>query len=86
MLLASAVTLEQALNAPTVRLSRAKHTMLKEAGWDAKTPNMWLPFQRYSGVFDAVYETHDGTKIDPDSWTLQNHYDYFGHLVIKQLT
>ena len=85
LLLASAVTLEQALNAPTVRLSRAKHTMLKEAGWDAKTPNMWLPFQRYSGVFDAVYETHDGTKIDPDSWTLQNHYDYFGHLVIKQL-
>lgn len=83
LLLASAITLEQALNAPTVRLSRAKHTRLKEAGWDSKTPNMWLPFQRYSNVFAAVYETHDGTKVDPDSWTLEQHYKYFDHLIIN---
>jgi hypothetical protein len=47
---------------------------------------MWLPFQRYTQVFAAQFETHDGTAIDPYNWTLQNHYDYFGHLVIKQLT
>ena len=86
LLLSSTITVEQALNAPTVRLSRAKHTMLKEAGWDAKTPNMWLPFERYTQVFAAQFETHDGTAIDPELWTLQNHYDYFGHLVIKQST
>jgi hypothetical protein len=82
LLLASSITVEQALNAPTVRLSRAKHMMLKDAGWATKTPNMWLPFQRYSGVFDAVYETHDGTKIAPDSWTLEQHYKYFDYLII----
>jgi len=82
LLLAKAITVEQALNAPTVRLSRAKHMMLKDAGWAAKTPNMWLPFQRYAGVFAAVYETHDGTKIDPETWTLEQHYRYFEHLVL----
>jgi hypothetical protein len=82
LLLASAISVEQALNAPTVRLSRVKHMMLKDAGWAAKTPNMWLPFQRYTGVFDAQYETHDGTAIDPNTWTLEKHYQYFQHLVI----
>lgn len=83
LLLASSITVEQALNAPTVRLSRAKHMALKDAGWAAKTPNMWLPFERYTNVFEAAYETHDGIAVDPDTWTLQQHFDYFKHLVIN---
>lgn len=83
LLLADKITVEQSLNAPTVRLSRSKHVMLKEAGWAAKTPNMWLPFQRYTGVFAAVYETHDGAMIDPATWTLEQHYKYFDHLIIN---
>jgi hypothetical protein len=86
LLLSGTITVEQALNAPTVRLSRIKHELLKDAGWSSTTPDMWLPFQRYTQVFAAQFETHDGTAIDPYNWTLQNHYDYFGHLVIKQLT
>lgn len=82
LLLAGAITTEQALNAPTVRLSRVKHMALKDAGWASKTPNMWLPFQRYTNVFTAVYETYDGTVIDPATWTLEQHYNYFKHLVI----
>jgi hypothetical protein len=82
LLLADAVTVEQALNAPTVVLSRTKHRALKEAGWAAKTPDMWLPFRRYSQVFSAQYQTHDGTMIDPETWTLERHYEYFQHLVI----
>ena len=82
LLLARAITVEQALNAPTVRLSRAKHMALKDAGWASKTPNMWLPFERYTNVFEAKYITHDGVKIDPLTWTLENHYNYFKHLVI----
>jgi hypothetical protein len=82
LLLASAISVEQALNAPTVRLSRAKHMALKDAGWASKTPNMWLPFERYTNVFDAKYITHDGTAIDPSTWTLENHYNYFKHLVL----
>jgi len=34
-------------------------------------------------VFDAKFETHDGTAIDPETWTLENHYAYFDHLIIK---
>ncbi len=82
LLLANAITIEQALNAPTVILSRAKHRALKEAGWAAKTPDMWRPFRRYSQVFLAQYQTHDGVLIDPETWTIERHYEYFQHLVI----
>lgn len=82
LLLAEAITIDQALNAPTVVLSRAKHRQLKEAGWAAKTPDMWRPFRRYSQIFSAQYQTHDGTPIDPATWTLEQHYRYFQHLVI----
>ncbi len=82
LLLAQIITVEQALNAPTVKLSRAKHMALKDAGWASHTPDMWRPFRRYSQVFEAKYQTHDGTMIDPETWTLQDHFDYFKHLTI----
>jgi hypothetical protein len=82
LLIAGSITTEQALNVPTVRLSRDKHKALKEAGWSSKTPDMWLPFIRYSNVFTATYQTHDGTDINPLTWTLEDHYNYFKHLVI----
>lgn len=82
LLLADAITVEQALNAPTVLLSRDKHRLLKEEGWGSRTPNMWLPFQRYSNIFSARYVTYDGHEIDPKTWTLEDHYNYFKHLVI----
>ena len=82
LLLAGAITVVQALNAPTVRLSRIKHRQLKEAGWASKTPDMWLPFRRYSQVFNARFQTYDGNPIDPDTWTLHQHYRYFQHLVL----
>jgi hypothetical protein len=82
LLLADVITVTQALNVPTVKLSRAKHDLLGEAGWASATPDMWLPFRRYSQVFLATFETHDGTEIDPETWTLERHFDYFKHLVI----
>ena len=84
LLLSESITVEQALNAPTVRLSRIKHAMLKEAGWASSTPDMWLPFRRYSQVFDAQFETHDGVVVDTETWTLQKHFEYFDHLNIKE--
>lgn len=82
LLLADAISIEQALNAPTVRLSRLKHQALKQAGWASRTPDMWLPFLRYSGVFAAEFHTYDGVRIDPETWTLEKHYEYFKHLTI----
>jgi hypothetical protein len=82
LLLAGSITIELALNAPTVRLSRSKHVLLSDSGWSSKTPNMWLPFVRYSQVFAAKFETHDGTAIDTETWTLEQHFNYFQHLVL----
>ena len=83
LLLADVITVEQALNAPTVRLSRAKHVQLKDAGWASKTPDMWLPFTRYTKVFEAKYITYDGIEIDPTTWTLEDHFSHFSYLNIK---
>ena len=83
LLLSNTISVEQALNAPTVRLSRVKHESLKDAGWASATPSMWLPFHRYSQVFAANFETHDGTAIDQNTWTLAQHFDYFKHLIIN---
>lgn len=83
MLLAGVISVEQALNAPTVTLSRDKHRMLRESGWGSHTPDMWYPFRRYSQVFHANFETYDGTPVDPDAWTLSQHYTYFQHLNIE---
>lgn len=74
------IDVDQALNAPTVVLSREKHVALKDAGWADDTPDLWLPFQRYKQVFDAQFETYDGHVIDPDTWTLRDHYEHFAHL------
>lgn len=82
LMLAGVLTVEQALNAPTVKLSRAKHMALKDAGWASHTPDMWLPFTRYSNVFEASYQTHDGIEVDPTTWTLEKHFEYFKHLKI----
>lgn len=83
LLLADTITIDQALNAPTVRLSRDKHRALKDAGWASQSPDLWRPFRRYSQVFAGQYQTYDGTEIDPETWTLQQHFDYFGHLNIQ---
>ena len=82
LLLARVLTTEQALNAPTVRLSRSKHHQLKDAGWASHTPDMWLPFQRYTNVFVAEFQTHDGIPINTNTWTLENHFEYFKHLIL----
>jgi len=82
MYLFDEIDVDHVLNAPTVRLSRAKHTRLKDTGWDDDTPDIWLPFTRYTDVFEASFQTFDGTPIDPTAWTLANHFDYFTHLVL----
>jgi len=83
LLLAGVLTVEQALNAPTVRLSRSKHKLLGEAGWSSSTPDMWCPFRRYSQVFSAKFQTYDGKSIDPETWTLADHYRNFDYLQIE---
>ncbi len=82
LLLAGVLSTEQALNAPTVRLSRNKHKQLGEAGWSSSTPDMWCPFRRYTQVFAADFQTFDGESIDAETWTLEDHYRRFDYLKI----
>lgn len=77
LLLSGVLTVNQSLNTPTVRLSRDKHKLLNESGWGKTTPSMWYPFKRYTAVFQGKYATYDGTIIDPETWTLEDHFDYF---------
>ena len=81
MMIAGVLTVDQALNCPTVTLSRSKHRALKEAGWGSHTPSVWLPFQRYQQVFTANFETYDGAVISVRNWTLHQHYERFGWLI-----
>lgn len=81
MMIAGVITIDQALNCPTVTLSRVKHHALKEAGWASHTPDVWRPFRRYTQVFSAEFETYDGRPVDAEIWTLENHYEYFNHLL-----
>lgn len=81
MMIAGVITIDQALNCPTVTLSRTKHHALKEAGWASHTPDVWRPFRRYTQVFSAEFETYDGREVDPGAWTLEDHYRYFNHLL-----
>ena len=81
MMIAGVISIDEALNCPTVTLSRVKHHALKEAGWASHTPDVWRPFRRYSQVFEAQFVTHDGRPVDPNAWTLEDHYRYFGYLI-----
>ena len=81
MMIAGVISIDEALNCPTVTLSRVKHHALKDAGWASHTPDVWHPFRRYSQVFEADFVTHDGRTIDTEIWTLPDHYEYFQHLI-----
>lgn len=77
LLLHKIFTINQAFNSPTVMLSRVKHKALKKAGFGSKTPDIWLPFKRYTQVFSADFKRHDGTIIDQTVWTLADHFNHF---------
>lgn len=79
MLIAGVITAKQACNTPTCRLSRDNDDKLREAGWANRTPDIYNFWTRYQHCFDLTgFATYDGTVIEPQTWTLQSHYDYFG--------
>lgn len=71
------LSVDQALNSPTVLLSRQDHKLLNSKGLASYTPNLWLPFQRYKILGATNFKTHNGHVIDIDSWTLGDHYRHF---------
>ena len=79
MLIQNKLTITQAMNVPTCLIHKDLHKELKQAGWDSKTPSVWHFFDRYTTVFQAEFETHNGQPIaDPHEWTLDKHYEFVG--------
>lgn len=72
------LTIRQAMNPPTCWLHRDLHQQLKQAGWASRTPSLWYFFRRYGVVFQAEYETFNGTRIhNPDEWSFADHCRFF---------
>ena len=80
LLLAEVITPYQACNMPTCTLSKENDQLLKDAGWNSKTPDIYNFWKRYRYSFETenCFETYDGTAILTSEWTLDNHFDYFG--------
>ncbi len=79
-LIAGELSINQALNVPTCRVSRQVDSLLRQKGLHDSTPDGWFFFKRYRIALDTIeIETYNGQKIkDLAAWTLQNHFDFFG--------
>ena len=76
LLLFDRLTIDEALNIPTCRLSAAKHKKLNSTKLGSTTPDIYWFWRRYQELGISV-ETHDGTQVDFSTWNLDSHYDYF---------
>lgn len=76
MLLYDRLTIDEALNIPTCRLSKKKHKKLNSTKLGSTTPDIYWFWQRYENLGVNV-ETHDGTVVDMTTWNLDSHYQYF---------
>jgi hypothetical protein len=76
LLLYDRLTIDEALNIPTCRLSAVKHKKLNSTKLGSTTPDIYNFWQRYADLGITV-ETHDGTAVDMTTWHLDTHYDYF---------
>ena len=76
MLIAGILTPMQAMYIPTCMVDKAQDSAIMKAGRGSSSDDYWLFFKRYD-VFTDVIFTHDGTEIDPATWTLADHYKYF---------
>lgn len=79
-LIAGDLSINQALNVPTCRVSRIVDQLLRKKGLHDSTPDGWFFFKRYKLVLDDIaIETYNGQPVtDLDTWTLQDHFNFFG--------
>ena len=76
LLLFDRLTVDEALNIPTCRLSKEKHKRLNKTRLVSTTPDIYWFWQRYQSLGIQI-ETHDGTNVDMSTWNLDTHYNYF---------
>jgi hypothetical protein len=61
---------------PTSFITKEQNDQLVKGGFTIHSNDYWLFFSRYE-CLDDVIMTHDGTVIDPKTWTLADHYKLF---------
>jgi hypothetical protein len=76
MLLYGRLTIDEALNIPTCRLSATKHKKLNSTKLGSTTPDIYWFWKRYEGLGISI-ETHNRTAVDMATWNLDSHYQYF---------
>jgi hypothetical protein len=76
LLLFDRLTIDEALNIPTCRLSATKHKKLNSTRLGSTTPDIYWFWKRYQELGISV-TTHDGVAVDTATWNLDNHYAYF---------
>lgn len=79
-LIVGELTITQALNVPTCRVNRKVDAALRKKGLHDSTPDGWFFFKRYQLALENIaIETYNGQIVkDLDTWTLQDHFDFFG--------
>jgi hypothetical protein len=79
-LIAGELSINQALNVPTCRVSRQVDSLLRQKGLHDSTPDGWFFFKRYKIALDDIaIDTYNGQPVtDLDTWTLQDHFNLFG--------
>lgn len=76
LLLIDRLTVNEALDAPTCRLTKVMHARLNSVKLGSSTPDIYWFWQRYKDL-DITIETHDGIAVDMTTWNLSTHYSYF---------
>ena len=79
-LIAGELSINQALNVPTCRVSRQVDHLLRKKGLHDSTPDGWFFFKRYLLADSTIgIDTYNGQPVaDLNTWTLQDHFDLFG--------
>lgn len=77
LLIHNKITIEQAMNIPTCMLSKRLHKKLNSSKLSKTTPDIAYFWLRYKEL-GVTIETHTGDPVDQATWTLQDHYNYFG--------
>jgi hypothetical protein len=87
MLIDQAITINQALNVPTCRVSKADNKRLNDLGLHKNNPEPYYPFRRYKTAMACTvnkkevvpeFETYNGQAIlDLHTWTLDDHFKQF---------
>lgn len=69
------LTFQELIRMPTCRL-RKRQAKKVDSRSKNKNTNLEYPFRRYAGIVDVIFRK-DGKKIDPLTYSIQEHIKYF---------